>query len=137
MRLDHIAHPCRDPRETHRFYHEMLGLTLVQAYSGQELMLVYELPGGGSLAFTTSPAGQEFMIEEALGERQHVGLTVSNRKQFDFWLRQLREFGIRHRLVENERVYFSDPNGLVLEIELAGPTEPNPAASEILAAWRR
>ena len=55
MRIDHIAYPCRDPFVTHRFYSEVMGLELVQAYAGRELLLVYALPEGGNLVFSASP----------------------------------------------------------------------------------
>ena len=137
MRLDHVAHTCRDPHATHRFYHDVLGLKLGQAYSGRELMLVYELPGGGSLAFTTAPGCVPMVADEASWERRHLGLTVNTREEFDSSLQRLRESGINYRLVESERLYFSDPDGLVLEIEVASPTAPNPKAAEILTGWRR
>src|SRR5512142_960983 len=49
MRIAHVAYPCHDPQETHRFYTRVLGLRLVQAYAGKQLLLVYALPDGGSL----------------------------------------------------------------------------------------
>jgi catechol 2,3-dioxygenase-like lactoylglutathione lyase family enzyme len=137
MRIDHIAHPSHDPYETHRFYNGVLGLELVQAYAGRELLLVYALPEGGSLAFSCSRDGPPSTVGNVSWERRHVGLTVAARADFDRWLHRLKEFGIRHELVENERIYFADPDGLVLELEVATLTPPNPAAGEVLAAWRR
>ncbi|HKW74893.1 MAG TPA: VOC family protein [Terriglobales bacterium] len=137
MRLDHVAHTCRDPHTAHRFYQDMLGLKLVQAYCGRDLMLVYDLPGGGSLAFTTSAGTAPVIASEASWERQHVGLTVNTRQEFGSWLQRLQESGIKYQLVENERIYFSDPDGLVLEIEVASPTAPNPNAAEVLARWEK
>lgn len=137
MRLDHVARTCRDPHATHRFYQDMLGLKLVQAYSGRELMLLYELPDGGSTAFTTSPDSASAVADESSWERQHIGLTVDTRQEFDSWLQRLEECGIKYQLVENERIYFSDPDGLVLEIEVASPTAPNPNAAEVLARWEK
>jgi catechol 2,3-dioxygenase-like lactoylglutathione lyase family enzyme len=134
MRLDHVAHTCRDPHETHRFYHDVLGLKLVQAYGGRDLMLAYELPGGGSLAFTTSSEGVP-VADEAYWQRWHVGLTVDTRDEFDSWLQKLREAHIKFQVIEGERIYFSDPDGLIIEIEVASPTAPNPKATEVLAGW--
>jgi catechol 2,3-dioxygenase-like lactoylglutathione lyase family enzyme len=136
MRLDHVAHTCRDPHATHRFYHDLLGLNLVQAYGGRELMLLYELPGGGSLAFITADH-VPVDTDEASWERRHIGLGVNTREEFDSWLQRLQASGIKYRLVENERIYFADPDGLVLEIEVAAPMAPNPAACDVLAHWRK
>ncbi len=135
MRIDHIAHPTRNPRETHRFYTTVLSLKLAQAYAGKDLMLLYVLPGGGSLVFSTG-ASTEPRANDADWERRHVGITVETRAEFEQWVRRLEECGVRFRLVENERVYFADPDGLVLELEVAAPMEVNDRAAEILAQWR-
>src|SRR5512146_2701691 len=121
MRIDHVAHICHDPRATHRFYTDVLELQLIQAYAGKDLMLVYALPGGGSLVFSTRPEGGRARDDEPDWERRHVGLVVSTRAEFERWLRRLKKCGIRHRLVDDERVYFSDPDGVVLELEVASP----------------
>ncbi len=134
MRLDHVAHPCEDPDATHRFYATVLGLQLVQAYAGSELMLVYALPGGGSLVFGTDKETAS-RHADADWEREHVGLIISTHAEFEGWVRRLQECGIPHRIVDHERVYFADPDGLVLELEVASQTPVDPAASEKLARW--
>jgi catechol 2,3-dioxygenase-like lactoylglutathione lyase family enzyme len=136
MRIDHVAHPCHDQHETHRFYGTVLGLQLVQAYAGKDLMLIYALPDGGSLVFSTCTGGVRPYDDDPDFERRHVGLTVDTRAEFDGWLRRLKEYGIKHQLIDDERVYFSDPNGVVLELEVASPTPIDPVASEMLARWR-
>jgi catechol 2,3-dioxygenase-like lactoylglutathione lyase family enzyme len=136
MRIDHVAHPCYDPHQTHRFYATVLGLKLVQAYAGNDLMLVYALPDGGSLVFSTGTGGMRPRDDDSDWERRHVGLAVGTRAEFERWLRRLKECGIRHKLIDDERVYFSDPDGLVLELEVASLTPINPVAPEILARWQ-
>lgn len=137
MRIDHVAHPSRDPQATHRFYSEVLNLKLVQAYAGSELMLVYALPGGGNLVFSASRDDGKLSVENIAWERRHVGLTVATRAEFDYWLQRLRELGVEHQLVDNERIYFADPDGLVLELEVASEIPVNRAAPEVLARWNR
>jgi len=136
MQLDHIAHPIHSPHETHHFYNEVLGLVLAQAYAGEELMLVYALPGGGSLAFTTQP-GAKRPSDNQNWECEHVGLTVVSRADLKNCLQRLSQHGIPHRVVDDERIYFSDPDGLVLELEVAGPAPIDRTAHEVLARWRR
>jgi catechol 2,3-dioxygenase-like lactoylglutathione lyase family enzyme len=136
MRIDHIAHPCHDPHETHRFYATVLGLQLVQAYAGKDLMLIYALPDGGSLVFSTRTSGMRPYDDDPDWERQHIGLAVGTRAEFDRWLRRLKEYGIQHQLIEDERVYFFDPDGVVLELEVASPIPVDPAASEVLGRWQ-
>ena len=136
MRIDHVAYHCQNPQETHKFYSTVLGLKLVQAYAGKNLMLVYALPEKGSLVFTAKGTGTHPTENEGDWEYRHVGLILETRVEFDDWLRRLREFGIPHKLVDDERIYFSDPNGLVLELEVASPATVNAGAEEILANWR-
>ena len=135
MRIDHIAYPCRDPLETHRFYSEVMGLELVQAYAARELLLVYALPGGGNLVFSASLDAAPSAEQGVTWDRQHVGLTVSTRAELDQWIQKLKALNVAYRLIDNERVYFADPNGLVLELEVAEPVARNPRATEILARW--
>lgn len=135
MRLDHVAHPCRDARATHHFYTHILGLELTQAYAGDELLLVYTLPGGGSLAFSVSPEKPAADLPVAAWERQHVGLSVVDRAAFDHWLLRLKEARISLELIDDERIYFADPNGLVIEIEVGAPSASNPQALEVLDHW--
>lgn len=135
MRLDHIAYPCRNPFDTHRFYSQVMGLELLQAYAGRELLLVYAFPGGGSLVFSASPDGVPSAEKEVVWDRQHVGLTVSTRTELDQWIQKLKALNVVYQLIDDERVYFSDPDGLVLELEVAQPVARNPGAAEILARW--
>ncbi len=134
MQIDHVAHVCGDPRATHQFYTSVLGLQLVAAYAGQDLMLVYALPDGGSIVFSTG-ARSRLEHDDSDWEHQHVGLTVSTRAEFENWLHRLWQCGIRHRLVDGERVYFSDPDGVALELEVASPTRIDPTASDVLQRW--
>jgi len=137
MRLDHVAHPTRDPHQTHRFYSEVLGLKLMQAYAGRELLLLYGLPDGGSLAFSATKQRETSLAGEVSWERRHVGLTLSTRAEFDSWLVRLKQFSIPHQVIDDERVYFSDPDGLVLELEVEASTTANPNALDILSLWLR
>ncbi|MGE5324651.1 MAG: VOC family protein [Actinomycetota bacterium] len=137
MRIDHVAHSSRDPHATHRFYTEVMGFELVQAYAGRELLLVYSVPDGGSLAFTASPDAAVIPQLNSPWEQNHVGLTLSSRADFQHWLKRLKQLAIPHRVIDDERVYFSDPDGLVLELEVACEMPRDPAASEILALWKQ
>ena len=135
MKIDHVAHPCRDPRRTHSFYNGVLGLRLVQAYPGEKLMLVYELPGGGSLVFSTTGKQPSLQGDESNWDCEHVGVTVATRVEFEAWLQRLRKDHIEHRLVDDERIYFADPDGLVLEIEVESPMRANANAQKLLDRW--
>jgi len=136
MRIDHVAYPSRDPSETHRFYTKVMCFGLVQAYAGTDLLLVYAVPGGGSIAFSASRDHTPAMQREAPWERLHVGLTVPTRAEYERWLKRLKEFSVPHHIVDDERIYFADPDGLVLELEVESATPADPNAFETLARWR-
>lgn len=135
MRLDHAAYPCRDPETTHRFYSGLLGLQLVNAFAGEDLMLIYELPEGGSLVFTATRNAQPEVNSEADWENRHLGLTVSSRAELDAWGKRLEDCGIEYRWVDDERIYFSDPDELVLELEVRSPLTADPTASDKMQRW--
>ena len=135
MRMDHVAYPCRDPRRTHNFYNRVLGLMLVQAYAGKELMLIYQLPGGGSLVFSATHQQSSSPADDVAWERRHVGITVATRSEFDHWLKLLKQHQIEHQLIEDERIYFADPDGLVLEIEVESAIAVDPEAEKVLERW--
>jgi catechol 2,3-dioxygenase-like lactoylglutathione lyase family enzyme len=112
MQLDHIARTIHSPHETRRFYNDVLGLLLAQAYLGKELMMVYALPNGGCLAFTTQ-SGAKRPSDNQDRKCEHVGITVATRADLESWLQRLEQHDIPHRFIDDERVYFSDPDGLV------------------------
>ena len=135
MRIDHVAHPSHDPAQTHRFYGEVLGLPLVQAFAGDDLLLVYALPGGGSLVFSARRGDPAPRADGVSFQRRHVGLTVASRADLDGWICRLGANGVRHEIVDDERVYFADPDGLVLELEVAAPQLHDDAATDVLSRW--
>lgn len=137
MHIDHVAHPSRDPSATHRFYTDVMGFELVEAYAGRELLLAYSVPGGGSFAFSASRDGTDIPQPAARWEQSHVGLTLSSRGELQHWLKRLKQFAIPHQVIDGERVYFSDPDGLVLELEVECEAPRNPAALDILALWQQ
>ena len=55
-------------------------------------------------------------------QHRHVGLTVASAADLDAWMTRLRTHHIRHELIDNERLYFADPDGHILELEVAPPT---------------
>jgi glyoxylase I family protein len=118
MRIDHVANVCRDADATARFYGELLGLPLTRfAHDGAE-MLQFALPGGGSLVFTARPDAPRAPTPDRDWQQRHIGLTVADLTP---WLARLRAHAIRHQLVDDDRLYFADPDGHVLELEVAAP----------------
>ena len=64
-----------------------------------------------------------------------MGLTVATHTEMEQWIEKLKTLNVAYQLVDNERIYFSDPDGLVLEIEVDEPVARNLQAAEALARW--
>ncbi len=135
MRLDHAAYPCRDPEATHRFYSGLLGLQLIGAIAGEDLMLIYRLPEGGNLVFTAVRNPLVAVNSGADWEKQHLGLTVSTRAELEAWSKRLEDYGVKYRWVDDERIYFSDPDGVFLELEVESPLASDPKALDKMQRW--
>jgi catechol 2,3-dioxygenase-like lactoylglutathione lyase family enzyme len=114
FRLDHVALRSHDVRATHHFYSEVLGLAVAFAFEWKDgLHWAYDLGGGHLLVFQSGDA-----------DERHVGLTVSTAEERDRWRKRFFERGIRMRIEDpgpQERLYVSDPDGVVLEIEMQWP----------------
>lgn len=64
-----------------------------------------------------------------------MGLTVATHTELEQWIQKLKSLNVAYQLIDNERIYFADPDGLVLEIEVDEPVARNPRAAEVLARW--
>ena len=149
IRLDHLAFPSFDVAATHHFYGRVLGLPLIAAHSGKSdgwggreyVMMVYGLRAGGHIAFFSMP-GIERPADDGLPiDIRHAALTATSARQLAAWKRRLR----RNRVSfweevhgEQRSIYFSDPNGVVLEINFpdsADTFERDPSAARVVADW--
>jgi catechol 2,3-dioxygenase-like lactoylglutathione lyase family enzyme len=134
LALDHLALPIADVPATLRFYGEVLGLTLVDAHSGDDwggvpwLMLIFGLADGRQLALCARRGVRPVLGPEGL-DLPHIALAVPDHAALQQWERRLVEHAVmvRHEDHGAQRsMYFQGPNGLVLEI-----TAPPSSAS----AW--
>jgi catechol-2,3-dioxygenase len=64
-----------------------------------------------------------------------MGLTVSTHTELEQWIQKLKTLNVTYQLIDHERIYFSDPDGLVLELEVDEPVARNPRAAEVLVRW--
>jgi catechol 2,3-dioxygenase-like lactoylglutathione lyase family enzyme len=129
--IHHSAYRCRDAEETRAFYEDLLGLPLAAALeeerepgSGRKnpfVHIFFELGDGNYIAFFDAPqsAGPDsFALVH--GFDRHVAFEVADEATMIDWRDRLNAAGvpcfgpIDHGFVRS--VYFSDPNGLPLEI---------------------
>ena len=96
---------------------------------------VYALPEGANMVFSASPGSAPPAERDVAWDRQHVGLTVATRAELEQWIQKLKTHNVEYQLIDDERIYFADPDGLVLELEIAEHVTRNLRAPEILAQW--
>lgn len=152
--LHHSAYRCRDSEETRRFYEDLLGLPLVQAFEITEtktgritnvLHSFYAMDDGSCLAFFDVP-GAPFDFKRQHDYDLHIALEVAH-DALAAMLGKARAAGVEvrgiaeHRMIDS--IYLRDPNGYVIELTAKRPDHDDhmdPAkngAHETLARWQR
>lgn len=128
--IDHVAFPCFDVVATLRFWTEVMQLRVVDAtvgesepWGGRFLHLCFATPEGGAVSFF-GLAGLARPADDGLPEDiRHLALRLGSAAEVGAWKRRLEEHGVAVRVEDHggyASLYFSDPNGLV--VELAEPS---------------
>jgi catechol 2,3-dioxygenase-like lactoylglutathione lyase family enzyme len=129
--IHHSAHRCRDAEETRAFYEDVLGLPLAglvieekEPGSGRRnpfVHIFFALGDGNFLAFFDAPGSvTPESFQPVHGFDRHVAFEAGDEATLIEWRDRLNAGGvpcfgpIDHGFVKS--VYFSDPNGLPLEI---------------------
>lgn len=156
--IHHSAYRCRDAEETRAFYEDLLGLPLAAALeeerepgSGRRnpfVHIFFRLADGNYLAFFDAPGtARPDSFDLVHGFDRHVALEAADETALLAWQGKLNAAGvpcfgpIDHGFVKS--VYFSDPNGLPLEITARVAAHDAFMAAEaghardVLAAWTR
>jgi catechol 2,3-dioxygenase-like lactoylglutathione lyase family enzyme len=147
LRFDHLAIPVYDAAATHRFYTEVLQLPLVDALSGDDwggkpwLMMLFGTGSGQLLALCALHGAQRPPPDGLPADMRHYAFSVASLAEQADWKVRLR----RHHIAFSEEdhgtqhsIYFSDPNGIVLEVTTPpSPPESQPAAhaAERVQRW--
>jgi catechol 2,3-dioxygenase-like lactoylglutathione lyase family enzyme len=145
LRLDHVAIPIRDARASYRFYSETLGLTLIDALSGDDwggkpwLMMIFATEAGQQIALVAFRGASAPEAQES--DERHYAFAVESDKELAVWRERLRSHGVDARDEDHDTqrsIYFVDPNGITLEITT--PPSPtlktkNPKARDVIEGW--
>jgi catechol 2,3-dioxygenase-like lactoylglutathione lyase family enzyme len=148
--LHHIALACKDPIATHRFYHDVLGLSLAHTESqegpkGERVThFFYDLGDGSLLAFfdlhgAGEPEGFDPAISTGLGLPIWVNHFAMRRDAGELPVikERLRGFGIEPSMEADHgwctSIYYTDPNGIMIELCADTPgVAPNETEAERL-----
>lgn len=128
--LHHITLVCSNAQQTIDFYTSVLGLRLVK------LTVNFDDPGSYHLYFgneTGAPGSAVTFFEwpqaapgkPGIGGTHHVALTVETPEALRKWKRYLNDQGVSTRGIYDrvyfQSLYFTDPDGTILELATRGP----------------
>ena len=145
LRTDHLALPAYDAAATCDFYTRILEFPLVDADEGDDwggkswLMMVFGVADGRKLAFFAF-RGLAAAAGEALPSgARHFAFAAASRQDYALWKAKLAAAGVAFNEEDHgtqHSIYFSDPNGVRLEITTPAPDDaPDPEAGEIVKRW--
>ena len=129
--IHHSAYRCRDAEETRAFYEDLLGLPLAAALEEERepgsrkphpfVHIFFRLGDGNYIAFFDAPSSAtDGSFDIVHGFDRHVAFQAPDEAALLGWRDKLNAAGvpcfgpIDHGFVRS--VYFTDPNGLPLEI---------------------
>jgi catechol 2,3-dioxygenase-like lactoylglutathione lyase family enzyme len=117
--VHHLALLCSDVERTIRFYQELLGFPLVELFENRDYKgsthLFFDLGHDNSLAFFDFPGLGLGPYQEVLGGFHHLAISV-DREQWDAARARLEAAGIPTQIESEISLYFSDPDGVRLEL---------------------
>ncbi len=158
MGIHHTAFRCRDAEETRAFYEDIMGLPVKAALaiettpaSGQAkpfVHLFFELGDGTYMAFFDQPTTateEKFKVKDPFD--LHYAFEAESHAEMMRFHARLNAAGvpcygpIHHEFVQS--IYFTDPNGLQLEITSREPghdaymEHEAGKARDVIAAWNK
>jgi catechol 2,3-dioxygenase-like lactoylglutathione lyase family enzyme len=117
--VHHIALMCADVERTIRFYQGLLGFPLVEIFENRDYPgsthLFFDIGQDNSLAFFDFPGLGLGPYAEVLGGLHHIALSVTP----EAWAearRNLDDVGLPYQIESEISMYFSDPDGVRLEL---------------------
>ena len=117
--VHHLALLCSDVERTIRFYQELLGFPLVELFENRDYKgsthLFFDLGHDNTLAFFDFPDLGLAPYAEVLGGFHHLAISVS-REQWEAARERLDDAGIATQIESEVSLYFSDPDGVRLEL---------------------
>jgi catechol 2,3-dioxygenase-like lactoylglutathione lyase family enzyme len=147
LRFDHLALPVYDAAKTLHFYNEVLQLPLVDALTGDDwggkswLMMFFRTGSGQLLALSALQGAQPPRPDGLPSDVRHYAFSVASTEEQEQWKKRLREHGIVFSEEDHgsqHSVYFSDPNGIVLEVTTppsGGDLQPAAHAVQRVQRW--
>jgi catechol 2,3-dioxygenase-like lactoylglutathione lyase family enzyme len=117
--LHHVALMCTDVERTIRFYQGLLGFPLIEIFENRDYPgsthLFFDIGLDNSLAFFDFPGLDLGPYSEVLGGLHHIAISVEQ-SVWDAAHARLEEAGVACHIDSVISLYFSDPDGVRLEL---------------------
>jgi catechol 2,3-dioxygenase-like lactoylglutathione lyase family enzyme len=117
--VHHIALMCGDVERTIRFYQGLLGFPLIEIFENRDYAgsthLFFDIGLDNSLAFFDFPGLDLGPYAEVLGGLHHIAISV-DQSTWDAARARLEEAGVACHIDSEISLYFSDPDGVRLEL---------------------
>jgi catechol 2,3-dioxygenase-like lactoylglutathione lyase family enzyme len=117
--VHHIALMCADVERTIRFYQGLLGFPLIEIFENRDYPgsthLFFDIGLDNSLAFFDFPGLDLGPYAEVLGGLHHIAISV-DQSTWDAARARLEEAGVACHIDSEISLYFSDPDGVRLEL---------------------
>ena len=117
--IHHVALICSNVEQTIRFYQDLLGFPLVELFENRDYKgsthLFFDIGHDNSLAFFDFPGLGLGPYAEVLGGLHHIAISVDPQA----WAAsrsRLDEAGVPYHIDSDISMYFSDPDGVRLEL---------------------
>ena len=121
--IHHAALICSNVEQTIKFYQGILEFPLTELFGNRDYKgsthFFFDVGNGNLLAFFDFPGLDLGPYRETLGNVNHIAISVTKEK-WDHLRRKLDDAGVPYQQVSGTSVYFSDPDGVRLEL-LADP----------------
>ena len=123
--LDHVVFPVRDAEASLRFYGDVMGFPLINAFSGDDwdgypwLMMVFGVGGKQELVCVALKGAPAPDYRGVPVDARHYAMAAESAEDFAGWRARLREARVEfweETHGEQASLYFPDPDGVILEI---------------------
>jgi catechol 2,3-dioxygenase-like lactoylglutathione lyase family enzyme len=117
--IHHAALICSDVEQTIRFYQGLLEFPLTEIFENRDYRgsshFFFDVGNGNLLAFFDFPGLDLGPYKETLGNVNHIAISVSPEK-WGYLRGKLDTAGVEYRELKGKSLYFSDPDGVRLEL---------------------
>jgi catechol 2,3-dioxygenase-like lactoylglutathione lyase family enzyme len=121
--IHHAALICSNVEQTIKFYQGLLEFPLTEIFGNRDYQgsnhFFFDVGNGNLLAFFDFPGLDLGPYKETLGNINHIAISVTQEK-WEYLRGKLDAAGVSYHTASKNSIYFSDPDGVRLEL-LADP----------------